>query len=301
MSEMNELTVVLTFTGGLIAALLLGFFAFKLKLSPIVGYRIAGILVGPFTPGYVADHHITERFAEVGVILLLFGVGLKFHVDELLAIWRIAVPGALFQSSNSTMAMALIGVTARDLGVLRGAGWNALVGASILSIALNPTVYRRARKYTLSALELKPPPGPGPEVDPRRCILVGYGPVGRTAAKILSDLCASVTVVELKLRTVRELREQGKSAVYGDVLRPGTLEEAGIAAAGALVLSTELEDAAELIRQARRANPSLRILARCSYLRSAPAPRAAGATVVAGEAEVAVAVAKALSAGAGAE
>ncbi|MGH7418601.1 MAG: cation:proton antiporter [Candidatus Rokuibacteriota bacterium] len=84
-----------TFTAGLVAALALGFLAHRLRLSPIVGYLVAGIAVGPFTPGFVADRAVAEQFAEIGVILLLFGIGLRFHLRELVAVWRIAVPGAL--------------------------------------------------------------------------------------------------------------------------------------------------------------------------------------------------------------
>jgi hypothetical protein len=85
---------------GFTAALALGFATHKLKLSPIVGYLLAGILVGPFTPGYVADNAIAAQFAEIGVILLMFGVGLHFHLKDLLAVRRIAIPGAIFQSQS---------------------------------------------------------------------------------------------------------------------------------------------------------------------------------------------------------
>jgi CPA2 family monovalent cation:H+ antiporter-2 len=74
---MHELAILLTFAGGLAGALTLGFIAHLLKLSPIVGYLSAGVLFGPFTPGFVADRAVAEQFAEIGVILLLFGVGLR--------------------------------------------------------------------------------------------------------------------------------------------------------------------------------------------------------------------------------
>lgn len=83
---MSEINVLLTFTGGLSAALILGYVAKRLKLSPIVGYLIAGIAVGPFTPGFTAHQGIAEQFAEIGVILLLFGIGLRFHLNELIAV-----------------------------------------------------------------------------------------------------------------------------------------------------------------------------------------------------------------------
>ena len=72
--------LLMTFVGGLAVALILGYLAHKIHLSPIIGYLIAGILVGPYTPGFEADEHVAESFAEIGVILLLFGVGLRLHV-----------------------------------------------------------------------------------------------------------------------------------------------------------------------------------------------------------------------------
>src|SRR5271165_3723223 len=94
--------LIVTLTGGLTAALGLGYVTHRLGLSPIVGYLLAGIAVGPHTPGFVADRHLAEQLAEIGVILLMFGVGLHFHFDELLAVRRIAVPGAVVQSLAAT-------------------------------------------------------------------------------------------------------------------------------------------------------------------------------------------------------
>src|SRR5512146_3251145 len=105
---MHEVGVLLTFVGGLAGALVLGFLALRARLSPIVGYLLAGILVGPFTPGFVADRTVAQHFAEIGVILLLFGMGLRFHLHELVAVWRVAVPGALVQSTLSTLALGLL-------------------------------------------------------------------------------------------------------------------------------------------------------------------------------------------------
>nr|WP_169316414.1 cation:proton antiporter [Desulfomonile tiedjei] len=83
---------------GLLAALVLGFVSHRLKLSPIVGYLLAGIIVGPHTPGFVADPNLAGQLAEVGVILLMFGVGLHFDLTDLLSVKGIAVPGAIVQS-----------------------------------------------------------------------------------------------------------------------------------------------------------------------------------------------------------
>ena len=92
---MHGYDLILTLTGGLSAALVLGYITQRLGLSPIVGYLLAGVLVGPHTPGFVADASLSEQLAEIGVILLMFGVGLQFHLDELLAVRGVAVPGAI--------------------------------------------------------------------------------------------------------------------------------------------------------------------------------------------------------------
>lgn len=536
---MDHLGILLTFAGSLAAALVLGFIAHRLKISPIVGYLLAGVVVGPFTPGFVADRHVAEQFAEIGVILLLFGIGLRFHLDEMIAMWRVVVPGAIIQSTISTAALAwllhllgwtwiagiilgtaisvastvvmalvladrhdlharigyiaigwtvvedlltvamllllpilfapgggssegvgaalgiagvkvvglgvivvvlgrwvipvaleriertrsrelftlavlvlavgiavgsavifgvsmalgaflaglavgrsefaaraasdavpmrdafavlffvsvgmlfdprslvsapleivivlvvvvivkplaamvtvralgeplatavpvgaafsqvgefsfILGSLARGLGLISDVGWNALVAASIISIMLNPTIYRWSRRRTSGAVDLtRNMPRERGASDPRRCILVGYGPVGRIVHRLLEERGAHVTVIDLNLETVRRLRAEGRNAIHGDVLRPGTLDDAGIATAGSLVLSADIEDAAEIIRQSRLLNPELRVFARCTHLRDAAALKRAGADVVAaGEAEVGVALAGAVS------
>lgn len=537
---MHDLSVILTFTGGLVGALVLGFLAQRLRVSPIVGYLLAGILVGPFTPGFVANRAIAEQFAEIGVILLLFGIGLRFHLSEMIAMWRIVVPGALIQSALSTGALAIIlhlmgwswtagiilgmavsvastvvmalvlaerhdlhaqigyiaigwtvvedlltvamllllpivfapdggasksvgstlgiaglkvvslviavvllgrwvipgaleriektrsrelftlavlvlalgiavgaaevfgvsmalgaflaglavgrsefaaraaldavpmrdafavlffvsvgmlfdprsllqtplaiiavlavvviikplaalltvrllgvplatalpvgaafsqvgefsfilGSVARQLGLINDTGWNAIVAASIISIVLNPFIYGWARRATSSATKgTSVPARARPKIDPTRCILVGYGPVGRVVRRLLEDRGTAITVIDLNLDTVRRIRDEGLTAIYGDVLRPGTLDEAGIETAGILILSADIEDAAEIIRQARLLNSELRIFARCAHLRDAAELQRAGADVVAaGEAEVGVALAEAVTA-----
>src|SRR5512142_1064558 len=105
---MHDLNVLMTFAAGLVGALVLGFIAHRLKLSPIVGYLLAGVAVGPFTPGFVANRAVAEQFAEIGVILLLFGIGLRFQLRELVAVWRVAIPGALIQSTASTVLLAAL-------------------------------------------------------------------------------------------------------------------------------------------------------------------------------------------------
>ncbi len=87
-----------------------GYITHRLGLSPIVGYLLAGTLVGPHTPGFVADAALAEQLAEIGVILLMFGVGLQFHIEELLAVRRVAIPGAIAQSVVATVLGALLAV-----------------------------------------------------------------------------------------------------------------------------------------------------------------------------------------------
>ncbi|MFT3725381.1 MAG: YbaL family putative K(+) efflux transporter [Hyphomonadaceae bacterium] len=91
-----------TIAAGIGLAFLLGLVANRLKLSPLVGYLLAGVLVGPFTPGFVADQALANELAELGVILLMFGVGLHFSLKDLMAVRLIAVPGAIVQMATAT-------------------------------------------------------------------------------------------------------------------------------------------------------------------------------------------------------
>ena len=128
----GDIDLILTLTGGLTAALILGYITQRIGLSPIVGYLLAGVAVGPSTPGFMADRDVADQLAEVGVILLMFGVGLQFHLKELLAVRRIAIPGAVFQS-----------VVASVLGVLISHlfGWSWTAGAVYgLAISVASTV-----------------------------------------------------------------------------------------------------------------------------------------------------------------
>jgi CPA2 family monovalent cation:H+ antiporter-2 len=92
---MPNLDLILTLTAGLAVALIFGFVALRFGLPSIVGYLVAGLLIGPYTPGYIANHAIAQQLAEIGVILLMFGVGLHFHLKDLLAVRRVALTGAI--------------------------------------------------------------------------------------------------------------------------------------------------------------------------------------------------------------
>jgi CPA2 family monovalent cation:H+ antiporter-2 len=546
---MHGYDLILTLTAGLGAALFFGYFTQRLGLSPIVGYLLAGTLVGPNTPGLVVDAAIAQQLAEVGVILLMFGVGLQFHIDELLAVRGIAVPGALGMGAVATALGALLGVMfgwnwasgivfgltlsvastvvvvrvlsdhnvlhttaghiavgwlvvediftvlalvllptifgapgserslslalgftalkvaalvgftaivgsrvipwlldrvamtksrelftltvlvialgiavgsaqvfgvsvalgaflaglvvgrsdyslraasdalpmrdafavlffvsvgmlldfgslldapwlfagtlavvvianplvafavmwltrqsfrtsllvavalaqigefsfilstmGRELGLLTPATANVIVAASIASIVANPVLYatldpiaKWISRYPRLCRLLERPAvidtggatGKIRRAERRahRAVLIGYGPTGRTVARMLKENGIEPTVIEINIETVRELREHGGDAVYGDATRPETLEEAGIATAGNLVLtSAGMANSQEVIRAAREVNPNIRVLARASYLRDLPTLKHAGAdTVFTGEGEVALA------------
>ena len=542
---MHSLDLIFTLAGGLGCALVFGFLTHRIGLSPIVGYLFAGLLVGPYTPGFVADRHMAEQLAEVGIILLMFGVGLQFHLEELVAVWRIAVPGAVAQSVVATVlgigvghlfgwewtaglvfgiglavastvvlirvltdnrdlhtraghiavgwlvvedlftvlvlvimpaifgpgastgtevgwslaiagvkvaaltALVLIGggqvvpailsriaetrsrelftltVLALALGIsvasaqlfgvsmalgaflaglvvgrsefsvraasealpmrdafaviffvsvgmlldpsfvmsspmLIGAAllvvmigkpvvalilallWgypagvglriavalaqigefsfivaavgdqlgmvspdvrNTLIATAIVSIAANPLLYRAIptmerwfpARRTRSDLETTTD-APA-DRDPRhRAVIIGYGPVGRTVARLLRENGITPTIIDLNIDTVRELRDQGQPAIYGDATLRETLISAGVPGSGSIVLSIAgLPGANEVIRASRELNPAILILARTAYIRELVALKQAGATqVYAGESEVALAFSEAI-------
>ena len=95
-------SLILTLVGGFVLAFIFGMLANRLKLSPLVGYLVAGIIVGPHTAGFVADTELAPQLAEVGVILLMFGVGLHFSLADLMKVRKIAIPGALVQIGAAT-------------------------------------------------------------------------------------------------------------------------------------------------------------------------------------------------------
>jgi CPA2 family monovalent cation:H+ antiporter-2 len=544
---MHSLDLILTLTGGLAGALVFGYLTQRSGLSPIVGYLLAGVAVGPNTPGFVADTGLAEQLAEVGVILLMFGVGLQFHVEELLAVRRVAIPGAIAQSVVATilggllaqsfgwslssgivfgialsvastvvlirvladnnalhtgaghiavgwlvvedlftvialvvlpiafghedsqqglgMALLLTGLkvailvaftavvgtrviprlldhvartrsrelftltvlvialgvavssavafdvsmalgaflaglvvgrseyslraasealplrdafavlffvsvgmllnpmalldhpllvigtlgvvmigkpivafaitwamryplatslsvavalaqigefsfmlsrVGRDLGLLSAEAGNILVAVAILSIVMNPLLYRAIKPLdrwtlgypTLRRLLDRSLPRDVATITPahtdaaHRAVVVGYGPTGRTVTRLLRDNGIEPAVIDMNVDTVRELREQGVRAIYGDATHPDTLAEAGVAESANLVLSSAgMTDSEQAIRHAKALNPDIHVLARASYLRDLPALREAGAAdVVSAEREVGLAL-----------
>lgn len=99
----HDISLITTIAAGLGLAMILGFVAARLRMPPLIGYLVAGIIVGPSTPGFVVDMALTSQLAEIGVMLLMFGVGLHFSVGDLLAVKRIAVPGAMLQITIATL------------------------------------------------------------------------------------------------------------------------------------------------------------------------------------------------------
>ncbi len=132
---------------GLGLAFILGTLANRLKISLLVGYLLAGVAVGPFTPGFVADQGLALQLAEIGVILLMFGVGLHFSIKDLIAVRAVAIPGALIQ-------MILTALLAIALGHALGMPWGAgLVFALALSIASTVVLLRGLQERRLMDTE----------------------------------------------------------------------------------------------------------------------------------------------------
>jgi len=123
----HETALISTIAVCLALAFVGGYIAFRLKLPPLVGYLLAGIVVGPFTPGFVADTKLAPELAEIGVILLMFGVGMHFSVRDLLAVRAVAIPGAVAQ---------IVVATALGLGLAHLWGWS-FGGGIVFGLALS--------------------------------------------------------------------------------------------------------------------------------------------------------------------
>ena len=139
----HETPLIATIVAGLVFAFLLGLLASRFRIPPLVGYLVAGVLVGPHTPGFVADRDLALELAEIGVILLMFGVGLHFSLKDLLSVRAIAVPGAIVQIAVATaLGAALAGI----LGFPIGGG---LVFGLALSVASTVVLLRALQERRL--------------------------------------------------------------------------------------------------------------------------------------------------------
>jgi CPA2 family monovalent cation:H+ antiporter-2 len=238
-------------------------------------------------------------------LLIVRLLGYPFRVGALVAV-------GLAQIGEFSFILSSLG---KDLKVLGDTASNTLVAVSMLSIVVNPLLYRALpsmERFVNEQPTLRRVLNPRVRreeheepvrADPRhRAVVIGYGPTGRTVTRLLEENGIRPTVIELNVETVRELREQGRSAVYGDATRDDVLQAAGVAEADTLILtSAGMSHSAEVIRAARELNPSTYVLARTSYLKELPALKRAGADgVFAGEGEVALAFAGTLLARLGA-
>ena len=142
----HDVSLISTIAVGLALAFAGGFAAVRLGLPPIVGYLLAGVAAGPFTPGFVADTHLAPQLAEIGVMLLMFGVGMHFSIRDLVAVHRIALPGAVAQITAAT----LLGI-----GTTRIWGWSLGAGLTLglaLSVASTVVLLRTLEERGLVGL-----------------------------------------------------------------------------------------------------------------------------------------------------
>jgi len=143
----HETPLISMIVVALVLAFILGAIANRFRFSPLVGYLLAGVLIGPFTPGFVADQSLANDLAEIGVILLMFGVGLHFTLEDLLSVRAIAIPGAIAQIASATLLGMLL---AYFLGWSVGAG---LVFGLALSVASTVVLLRALQERRLIETE----------------------------------------------------------------------------------------------------------------------------------------------------
>jgi len=140
---MHHTPLIATIVAGLVLAFVFGALAHRARVSPLIGYLLAGVLVGPFTPGFVADQGLANELAEIGVILLMFGVGLHFSMKDLLAVKAIAVPGAVVQIAVATLM---------GMGLAQWLGWPLMAGfvfGLALSVASTVVLLRALQERRL--------------------------------------------------------------------------------------------------------------------------------------------------------
>ena len=174
--------LIATIVAGIVLAFVLGTLAHRLRIAPIVGYLLAGVAVGPFTPGFVADAQLAGELAEIGVILLMFGVGLHFSLEELLSVKAIAIPGAIAQIAVAT----ILGVV-----LVETLGWSlasGIVFGLALSVASTVVLLRALEERHLLRSE-------------RGRIAVGW--------LIVEDLVMVLTLVLLPALTVSQSASAG--------------------------------------------------------------------------------------------
>lgn len=141
--DSHHLKIALVLGVGFVLASILGYLAVRLKVSSIIGYLIAGYLIGPYSPGLVADRFLAEQLAEVGVILMMFGVGLNFRLHDLVKVGKIAIPGAIGQTFFSALFCS---------GILFFLGFSWMMGMILglaIGVASTIVLFRMLGEYQL--------------------------------------------------------------------------------------------------------------------------------------------------------
>jgi monovalent cation:H+ antiporter-2, CPA2 family len=299
--------------------------------SMVLGALLAGMVVGQ---SEFSNRAATEAlpFRDAFAVIFFVAVGMLFNPSELSVEWPMVLAVTLVILAGKTLAAAvmirllnypfiiastvavalaqigefsfILASVGKEYGVLPDSGLNVLVGASIISITLNPVIYKLnasfvrwvARHPKLSRW-LNPTSG-GENVESEgmddgvSAVVVGFGPVGRTLSRLLEQNEIRPVIVEMNLDTVRDLRAQGFKVVYGDAAARETLQAAKIEQADALILtSSSIANSNEVIRIARELNPDIRVVARANYVRELkPLVEAGAERVVTAESEVALAM-----------
>jgi CPA2 family monovalent cation:H+ antiporter-2 len=195
--------LISTVVVGLVLAFVLGALVQRVRVSPLVGYLLAGVLMGPFTPGYVADQTIANELAEIGVILLMFGVGLHFSLKDLMSVRAIAIPGAVVQISVASLLGLSLGWA---LGWPLGAG---LVFGLALSTASTVVLLRAMQERRLIDTE-------------RGRIAIGW--------LIVEDIAMVLTLVLLPALAGLLKGDAASAAGFADLARPVALTLGKVAA-----------------------------------------------------------------------
>lgn len=232
----------------------------------------------------------------LAAILIVALLGYSFRIGLGVAI-------ALAQIGEFSFLLAALGL---QLNVLPGPAMNALVATAILSIMLNPLIYRtrgaieglvKRNAFLWRLLNRQSAATPNlrqkPQGDPAHtAVIIGFGPVGRSVFRLLQQRGISPTVIEMNVETALRLRSEGVPCVYGDANQMEVLEQAGIEQASTLILSASgASGMTEAIRKARDENPRILVLARSDYVAESKGIAAAGADeVFSGEGEVALAI-----------
>lgn len=260
-----------------------------------------------FDPAYLLEAP-WQVAATLGVILLGKPLAAWLIVAVLGYPLKVALAVAVSLSQIGEFSF-MLGMLGTQLGALPAASMSTIVAAAIISITLNPLLYRlidpidawtlrhpRLRRLLNARMAKEIPATAASETErpssTYKAVVVGYGPVGQTVTRLLHENDINPTVVELNLETVRKLRDDGVPAVYGDAAHRDTLEKAGVSTSISLILtSSSLPNSEEVIRLAREINPDIQVLARSAYVREIPALQKAGAeSVFSGEGEIALAL-----------